>query len=166
MKKLLTLQVFLLLFNCVIAQPPDSLPPYKKFPTYPPVKLVLPDSAGYYTKDMLPKKSAVLLICFHPQCEYCKHETEEIVKNIDRFKDVQIVMATSGNYDSMMVFREKFGLAQYDNIVVGHDPGFFLMNFFQFRNMPFLAFYNRKKELISVFSGSLPVEKVLKELKK
>ena len=34
------------------------------------------------------------------------------------------------------------------------------------RNLPFLAFYNRKKELISVFEGSLPMEKALLEFEK
>ena len=107
-----------------------------------------------------------MLMIFNPQCEHCQHETEQVIKNIDGFKDVQIVMATLMPYDSMMKFREKYNLAQYDNIIVGQDIQYFLPTFYMIEQLPFLAFYNKKKELISVFEGSMPVEKVLEELKK
>ena len=47
---------------------------------------------------------------FNPQCEHCQHETEELIKNIDKFKNIQIVMATSMPFDSMLVFRERYQL--------------------------------------------------------
>jgi thioredoxin-related protein len=52
-------------------------------------------------------------------------------------------------------------LANYKNIVVAQDTHYFLTSFFTIHSLPFLAFYNRKKELITVFEGSMPVEKVL-----
>lgn len=140
----------------------DSIqPPYKKFPTYPPVKLLLPDSVSYYTRTDLPKKSPVMLMLFNPQCEHCRHETAEIIKNIDRFKDIRIVMSTSMPFDSMIAFREKYQLAKYNNITVAQDTHYFLPSFYMIRHLPFLAFYNKKKELISVFEGAMPVERVL-----
>ncbi|MEO7922141.1 MAG: thioredoxin [Chitinophagaceae bacterium] len=139
--------------------------PYKKFPFFPPMKLLLPDSSTYYTKDDLPKKKPVMLMLFNPQCEHCQHETEELVRNIDQFKDIHIVLSTSMLFDSMMSFREKYKLAQFDNIVVGYDPGFFLITYYMLHNMPFLAFYNKKKELISVFEGSLPIPAILEVFK-
>ena len=75
-------------------------------------------------------------------------------------------MATFMPFDSMMAFREKYKLAQFDNITVTQDTHFFLPTFYNISNLPFLAFYNKKKELISVFEGSLPIDKVLEELKK
>lgn len=102
-----------------------------------------------------------MLMLFNPQCEHCQHETEEIIKNIDKFKDIQIVMSTSMPFDSMKAFREKYKLAQYDNIIVAQDTHYFLPSFYMIRNMPFLAFYNKKKELISIFEGALPVDRVL-----
>ena len=140
--------------------------PYQKFRNFPPVKLLLPDSTSYFTKADLAKKKAVLLILFSPMCEHCKHETTELLQNIDKFNNVQILMVTSLPFDSMLVFRENFKLAQYPNIVVAHDPQFFLIPYFQLSQMPFLAFYNRKKELISVHEGSMPIEKVIEEINK
>ncbi len=167
MKKLFTLTAFLLVITPVFSQGETKPePPYKRFPTYPPVKLMLPDSVSFYSKDDLPKKSPVMLMLFSPDCDHCQHETEQIIQNIDKFKGIRIVMATMQPFDSMMAFREKYQLARFSNIVVAHDNKIFLPAFFNIRSLPFLAFYNRKKELISVFEGTMKVEKMLEELKK
>jgi thioredoxin-related protein len=156
-----------LTFACsVFAQIDSILPPYKKFPGFPPVKLLLPDSVTYFTRNDLPKKTAVMLMLFNPQCEHCQHETEELIKNIDKFKNIRIIMSTSMVFDSMLAFRIRYQLAQYKNILVVQDTHFFLFSFFNVHNLPFLAFYNKNKELISVFEGGLPVERILKEFEK
>lgn len=69
-------------------------------------------------------------------------------------------------FDSMMSFRKKYELDKYPNIVVGQDIHYFLISFYMIHNLPFLAFYNKKKELISVFEGGLPMDRVLDEFKK
>jgi len=144
----------------------DSFPaPYKKFPFFPPVKLVLPGNAAF-TKDDLPKKKPVMLMIFNPMCEHCRLETEEIIRNIDKFGRSSIVMVTTMPYDSMLSFRDKYKLAAYDNIIVAQDTQFFLPVFFKLSSLPFLAFYDKKGKLISVFEGSMPVEKAAAELKK
>ena len=163
MKKSIILSLCIVFCATVYSQR-DSLPPYKKFNSFPPVKLLLPDSS-YFTKDDLPKKP-VMLMLFNPTCEHCRHETEEIIKNIDKFEDIEIVMATSMPFDSMIVFRERYQLARYKNIVVSQDPHFFLITYFDINRLPFLAFFNKKKGLISVFDGSMPIEDALKELNK
>ncbi len=137
-------------------------PPYLQFPTYPPVKLLMADSSTLFTKADLPKKSAVILMLFNPQCEHCQHETEQIVAHIDEFKKIQIVMTTFMPFDSMMAFSKKYGLAKYKNITVAQDTHYFLPTYFMLSNLPFLAFYNKDKELISVHEGSMPIESVLK----
>ena len=50
----------------------DNLPPYKKIPYFPPVKLLLTDSSTVYQRDDLPKKTPVMLMYFHPKCEHCQ----------------------------------------------------------------------------------------------
>ncbi len=156
----------LLVMQSAIAQSDSLQPPYKRFPTYPPVKLLLPDSISFYTKADLPKKAAIMLMLFNPECEHCKQETEDLISKIDRFKNIQVVMATNTTFSRMLAFRETYQLAKYKNIIVAQDTHYFLPTFYMIRNLPFLAFYNRKKELISVFEGTLPMEKVLQEFEK
>lgn len=166
MKKFMFLLLNLLIIQSAIAQTDSLQPPYKRFPTYPPVKLLLPDSTSFFSKADLPKKTAIMLMLFKPECEHCKQATEEMISKIDRFKNIQVVMATNTTFSRMLAFREKYQLAKYKNIIVGQDIHYFLPTFYMIRNLPFLAFYNRKKELISVFEGSLPMEKALLEFEK
>lgn len=166
MKKIIASIATLLFVVTAFSQADTTKLPYQKFPTYPPVKLLLTDSLTYFTKADIPKKSAVMIMVFNPECSHCQHETEEIIKHIDEFKDVQIVMVTMMSMADLRTFKEKYKLDQYPNIVATKDPNFFLATFYMLHNLPFLAFYNKKKELISVFEGNLPIEKVLAELKK
>lgn len=101
---------------------------------------------------------------FNPQCDHCQHETEELIRNMDKLKNVQIVMATSSPFEDMKGFIEKYKLAQYKNLVVTQDTHFFLLSFYMLHNLPFHAFYNKKKELLGVFEGSMTMEKILKTL--
>ncbi|HEY6063295.1 MAG TPA: redoxin domain-containing protein [Chitinophagaceae bacterium] len=164
MKYLLIIISFVLVSD-IYSQSDTIQPPFKKIPIFPPVKLMLPGNTTF-TKDDLPKKKPVMLMVFSPMCEHCKKETEELIKNIDRFGKSEIVMATMMPYDSMMSFREKYELAQYENIIVGQDTQFFLPSFYMITNLPFLAFYDKKGKLISFFEGSMPIEKAAAELQK
>jgi hypothetical protein len=146
----------------------DSLPqaPYKRFPTAPPLKLLLSDSSTYFTKDDMAKKKAILIILFSPDCEHCQHKTEEIIQHIDSFEKVQIIMSTTLPFDKMVAFYSKYDLKRFDNIIMGRDISYLLPTFYNIRNLPFLAFYNKKKELISVFEGALSIEKIIEEISK
>ncbi len=166
MKKYILFFYVLIFTQSAFAQGDSTKAPYLRFPNFPPVKLLLPDSTSHFTKDKLPKKSPVMMMLFNPQCEHCQQATEEIIQNIDKFKNIQIIMATSMPLSSMKDFREKYKLAAYENITVAQDTHYFLPSYYMIHNLPFLAFYNKKKELISVFEGSMPVEKILEELKK
>src|SRR5688572_12280626 len=78
MKRFFLLITVLLIASYSYAQNDPTVPPYKRFPTYPPVKILLADSS-YFGKDDLAKKSSVMLMLFSPQCNHCQHETEEIL---------------------------------------------------------------------------------------
>jgi len=162
MKNLTAIIAFLLFSQLVIGQTDAApQPPYKRFPNNIPLKLLLVDSTTQFTPDNFDKKKQVMVMLFSPDCDHCKHETEEIIKNIDKFKGIQIVMSTTLPFEKMKEFYAHYDLGRFKNIVVGNDKSFLLPVYYNIRNLPFLAFYSKKKELIDVFEGSLPLEKVL-----
>jgi thiol-disulfide isomerase/thioredoxin len=138
-----------------------TLPPYKRFPTVPPLKLLLLDSTSYFTKNDLKKNKPVLIIVFNPDCEHCKHETEEIIKNIDSLKNIQIIMATMMPFDLMKSFYEKYELQRFQNITVGKDVQYTLPSFYQMHFMPYLAMYDKKGNLLDTFEGSMKIEDLI-----
>ena len=166
MKKILVILAGILIPVLLFAQTDSLQQPYVKNPSFPPVRLLMTVSTIHSIKEDIPNKRPILLMVFSPACEHCKHETEDLVKNIDKFKKITIVMATMLPWNEMMAFRNFYGLELYDNIYMGKDVDFFLPPFYNIKNLPFLAFYDKKGKLINVFSGSLPLDKVLEEFEK
>ena len=142
-----------------------TLPPYKRFPTVPPLKLLLLDSTSYFTKNDLKKNKPVLIIVFNPDCEHCKHETEEIIKNIDSLKNIQIIMATIMPFDLMKSFYENYDLQRFPNVTVGKDVQYTLPSFYQMHFMPYLAMYDKKGNLLATFEGAMKIEDLIHTFK-
>lgn len=166
MKKLLCAVFVVLLALGAKSQTAEPEAPYLRFPTIPAAKLLLADSSSYFTKDKLKKNQPTLYIVFNPGCEHCQHETKEITANIDKFKKINIVMATPESFDKMKAFYVEYKIKDYPNIIMGRDEHFTLPSFFMIHNLPFMAFYNKSRKLISTHEGSYGVTKILEELNK
>ncbi len=154
--------LFSLVFTTVIFSQ-NAQAPYLKYGTVPAVKLILADSTGWELKARLDKKKPLMLVIFSPECDHCKHETEEMIKNIDKFKNIQIVMASLLPVYKMKAFIENYNLGKYKNITVGRDYAYILPVYYDIKSLPYHAFYTKDKKLISGFEGSMTVEKLLKQ---
>lgn len=141
-----------------------KLPPYQRFPTLPPVQILLSDSSTIFTKAQIPDGKPVLIMVFSPDCSHCQHETEDMVAHMDELKDVSIVMITMQPLSMMKEFITNYGLAKYSNIVIGKDFNYFTPGFFDLRNIPFMAIYNKKGKLVEAVSGTLPITTVIEIL--
>ena len=161
MKKWAVLFLFVFGSTAVFAQADSTAPPYKKYPTLPPIQLLMGDSSTKFTKADLPKKKPVFFLLFSPECSHCQHTTEEIIKYKEDFKDIEIVMATLNPLWQMNEFAAKYNLKELSNVVVGKDVAYILPAFYNIHNLPFMAFYNKKGDLISVYEGSLDISRVL-----
>ncbi len=166
MKKLVVFSVSFLLFFSSFSQKDTAQLLYKRFPTVPPLRLLLTDSITTFTQKNLKKNQAVFVDLFSPDCDHCQKSTEEIIDHIAQFKDIQIVMATTLPFDKMKSFYEKNQLKRFPNIIVGQDRSLILPTFYDIKNFPFFAFYDKKGKLIDVFEGSLPINKVLEKFRK
>jgi len=143
------------------AQAQDQAP-YLKYPTIPPFHLLKLDSATYLTKDDIKKHRRTLVMFFSPDCDHCKHQTESILADFNNFKDVEIVMATYQPFSEMKDFYEHYHLADHPNIKIGRDEKFFLAPFYKIRNLPYLALYDKKGNLITTFEGTQKAETIVK----
>lgn len=145
------------------AQPPaaDQQAPYLRFPTIPPFHLLKLDSATYLTKDDIRKHHRTMVMFFSPDCDHCKHQTESILSASKKFKDIEIVMATYQPFDELKEFNTHYRLAKYPNFKLGRDEKFFLAPFYKIRNLPYLALYDKKGNLITTFEGTQKVDTIL-----
>jgi thioredoxin-related protein len=152
--------LIVLLTDCqfLMAQTTDTVQaPFRRFPTIPPFSLLKVDSSGYLTKDNLKKNHATLIMYFSPECEHCKHQTQDLLASIDQFKDIEIVMATLLPYNEMKEFYNYYRIADHPNIQMGRDEKAILPGFYKIRSLPYLALYDKKGKLITTFEGSQKV---------
>lgn len=138
-------------------------PAFKRFPTVPPIQLQQLDSS-MLTKDKL-KKQPLILMFFSPTCDHCQHQIEEMVKSMDKLGQYQIVLASYSPVEEMAEFYKAHKLSDYSNIKMGRDIKYLLPPFFDIRNLPYLALYNKKGDLITTFEGNVKVAKLLDALK-
>lgn len=134
--------------------PPPPPPPYITNPTIPPFHLLKTDSASFLTKDDLKKNRRTLIMFFSPDCDHCKHQTKAILDSLDKLGNIQIVMATYQPFGEMKDFYKNFRLSDHPNIMIGRDEKYFLVPFFRIRNLPYLALYDKKGNLITTFEGT------------
>ena len=163
MKRVLAVLLGLFLVFIVQAQTPNNAPepPYLKNPGIPPFKLLEVDSVHFFTKDNLKKNHKVLIIFFSPECDHCKHQMKDILADFDKFKDIQIVMATYQPFDEMKTFYEYFRIGDHPNILIGRDEKFMLPPYYRMQSLPCLALYDKKGQFLKKFEGNQKVDTIL-----
>jgi len=163
MKKILILLLSLVItIFCFSQIDSASLPLYKKTRALPAFDLLMTDSISHFTTTDLPKNKPVLIILFDPNCDHCKHETEEILQHIDSLKNVQIVMATNADFADLKKFYQHYDLEKFKNVKAGIEPKTYLAVLFAIHNLPYLAMYNGHGVLLKTHEGGMKAENIVK----
>lgn len=139
----------------------EPQPPYKRFPTLPPLDLLLGDSTTTYTKADIPKKKSTLVMVFNPDCSHCQHEAEQMVLHKDELRKTSIIMVTMQPIWQMNQFIKAYHLDSLPGLVAGKDIHYSLLGFYSIRSLPYLAVYNKKGELVEGLEGSQDIEKII-----
>lgn len=101
---------------------------------------------------------------FSPDCEHCRHATEDLLAHMPLFKNVQIVMATPLEYRFIMPFYLAYKIDRYPNIIMGRDPAYFLGSFYHVKNFPSIYLYDKKGKLSHAYEGSVSFAKIAGDL--
>jgi cytochrome oxidase Cu insertion factor (SCO1/SenC/PrrC family) len=164
--------VFLVLFCCISAfsqaqttSSATSKPAYLQYPIIPAFPMTLPDG-HVITKNDLKKNVKTMVFVFSVDCDHCKHLTEEVTKNIDKFKNVQILMVTPFKVDQMKEYYEQYKIKNYPNIIMASEPTRQIMYFYDLRYFPGLFIYDKKQQLVKGMEGDVKVDTLLSYLNK
>jgi thioredoxin-related protein len=160
MKRNLFLMVLFTSIGFAAFSQEDTTLLYLRFPTVPPFSIIKAPDSIKFTKDDLQKKKPVMIMIFNPDCEHCQHETRELIAHMDLFKKVQIIMTSPLEYYYIKKFYDDYKIADYPNIIMGRDPGYYFGTFFHIRYFPAIFLYDKKGNFVGQFDGSVPVEKI------
>ncbi|MEO8569823.1 MAG: redoxin domain-containing protein [Ginsengibacter sp.] len=164
MKNLLFLIILLLPAVTGFSQADNETPVYLRFPTIPKFTVYKAPDSTAFSRENLQKKKPVLFMVFSPDCEHCQHETEELLANIKKFKNTQIVMITYLPYEEMIAFYKNYKIANYPQITMARDTKFFFPVFFKVKNLPSVFLYDKKGDFKKAFEGSVKIDDITSAL--
>ena len=166
MKRILIIFALAFISGSVFSQTDTTTekPIYLRFPTIPEFTVYKAPDSTAFTRNDLKKKTNTIFMIFSPDCEYCQRETELLLKNINEFKNTQIVMITYLPYNEMIKFYHIYKIADFPQITIARDTKFFFPVFFKVRNLPSLFVYNKKGNFKKAFEGDVKPDTLLAEL--
>ncbi|WP_177192416.1 peroxiredoxin family protein [Chitinophaga arvensicola] len=139
--------------------------PYLQYPIIPAFPLSLVDG-NTITKNDLKKNEKTMLFIFSVDCDHCKHLTEEVLKNIDKFKKTQIVMITPFKVEQMKEYYDQYKIKNYPNIIMASEPTRQIMYFYDLHYFPGLYIYDKKQQFVKGFEGTAKLDSLLFYLNK
>lgn len=109
-------------------------------------------------------KQSVLLIVFNPTCEHCQAEAREIKANIEKLKDVTILMIASVQLKDIQDFSVQYGMSDLENVHFAYTSPLYGYQFFGGIQLPHLRLYDHELKMIKSFSGSTSVDHIVSQL--
>lgn len=111
--------------------------------------------------DEFNPEKPLVLVYFHPECEHCQYEAQEIGQNTEAFSNCQLLMVT---YDDSLQrvknFCETYHLWEIDNIVVLIDAENQFKKVFGKAVVPSVYIYKNRK-LKKQFLGETKLETII-----
>jgi thiol-disulfide isomerase/thioredoxin len=128
----------------------------------PKFSILLTDSTTWITPNQESINKPMAIFYFSPYCPFCKAQTEQLVKDMDRLKNIQFYLISRFPITAIKEYQQKYQLAKYPNIISGMDTATFMTDYFEMPGVPFWAIYNKNKKLSQSFLGKIYSSKIIK----
>jgi thiol-disulfide isomerase/thioredoxin len=153
----------LLAVSCLYACKGKPIPPFKtglEGTPLPAFNLLLLDSVTRFNTSSIPAGEPIVLFYFTPECPFCRAQTEEIVKNMPAFSRTRFYLITLYPFKDVKDYYKHYGLEKYSNVTLGLDYNAFFGGYFKADHVPYMAVYNKDKQLKQVFPGKVSVKAI------
>jgi hypothetical protein len=127
----------------------------------PPFNIQLVNGQQYKSTD-LQKDQPLMIVYFDPDCDHCHEFSNELLKQINLFKDVQIVMITYVPLNQVKTYMAGSELGKQPGIKVGTEGTTFIVRYFyDVVQFPYVALHAKDGTLISTYESKVPAPDVL-----
>lgn len=152
MKQFIVCMTILALASCFGKAPKETGLEGKAMPDF---SLLLPDSTTWvHTRD-IPAGKSVALFYFSPYCPYCRDQTREIIEDMEKVKNIQFYFITSFSIQDLKAFNKEYNLDKYPNIISAVDTARSVSDYFEITGVPYIAIYNKNKQLNKTYEGKI-----------
>lgn len=112
-----------------------------------------------------PKEKQTVIIYFHPECEHCQYEAQELLANKTKFVNTKILMVSPAPLAQLKQFYTDYQLAEISFLNVLWDKERKFEGYFGASTFPTIFIYNGKNKLLKKYKGEAKIEAILKHLK-
>lgn len=92
-------------------------------------------------------------IIFNSDCDFCLDEIEDIVDNIELFKNVNFYLVSNQSEENLLEYNEDSEFLDIKNFTILYDKDARLLEFFGFPHTPSTYVYNKENRLINYKNG-------------
>lgn len=169
MKKIILLTLALIataivvLFVIQIVKYNRQLAQIRSLPT---VELLTLDSLAYDTKMLADTRKPSVIVCFHPDCNFCGMEADEFIKHYKDLGDVNLLFVTFASKEETTAFLEQHPLDAIPNANVLLDPNLDFFITFDVEAPPMSFIYDCNQKLVKRHKGTVAVDQLKQYLAK
>lgn len=168
MKKILTVLiivsisiVFLMLVGGIIVKVVKANDSAEKIETLPSFSLGTLDGSVFNSDDL--KKGPLLIVYFHPDCEYCQYEISTLIENDIQSRGIKVLFVSHASPESIHKFMEPFDI-NYENFHILSDTSLVFSAVFRINVVPVNILYDEDLKLVKYFKGEVKPDAILNYL--
>lgn len=119
-----------------------------------------------FNNHNLKKNTPTIFLYFNTECEFCNTEVEIIKKNIEQFKNTQLIFISFESPLKIKKFAENYQLLNHDNIHFIYDKQVVFSKTFDVKAFPTIVIYNNQQQLLEKIKGQVKIDHILKKINK
>ncbi len=114
-----------------------------------------------FSNAQLAKGKPVILIYLHPECDLCQIEARQLQQKAGKTEDIQWVLVSPAENDTLRKFVETYHLVDISSVVVLMDTQYTLYDCLQVAHIPTSYIYDRRHRLVTIIQGLSKLEKLM-----
>lgn len=135
------------------------------FDTIPAMEFYSPEGQKFKTTDLQPGKPVVFFF-FSPECPHCKRNTEMMLQEIDKLREVQLFFVSPDLPERVLEYSREYNLADYKEIMLLLDTNFEFDNKYMPTVTPIYYIYGSDLLYRGTITGKTTSGQILKMARK
>lgn len=129
-----------------------------------PVYLLTSDKKLYNIDFIENKYEYMLIVYFHPECDFCNIEINNLLENKNNLQMLKILFITYASMEEIKQFILMNPICKSENITIVSDVKGEFANAYNIKSPPTNFIYDKNKKLIKVHKGMMSFEQLKKYL--
>ena len=153
--------VFLMLVGGIIVKVVKANDSAERIRTLPSFSLGTLEGDIFNSDDL--KSGPLLIIYFHPECEYCEYEISSLIANDIQSRGIKVLFVSNARPESIKRFMEPFNI-NFKNFHILSDTSLVFTQIFGISVVPVNILYDEDLKLVKYFKGEVKPDAILNYL--